>query len=219
MVVGLTTTYAIILWVLIPLMRGVLDTTLCDKVCQWLAAGWFSPIIPVSSTNKADYHDISEIMLKVLLNTITLTLMYTVGCSIDNGILLALCNFDTWIQSLVFFIVFVHHCLSFCPFSVNHCIVWFSLITYFSVNHCIVWSSLITSFSVNHCIVWSSLITSCSVNHCIVWSSLIAYFPVNHCIVWSSLITSFSVNHCIVWSSLITSLVSSNLSYRECTII
>jgi hypothetical protein len=52
-----------------------------------------------------------------------------------------------------------------------------------------------------------------------VWSSLIAYFPVNHCIVWSSLITSFSVNHCIVWSSLITSLVSSNLSYRECTII
>jgi len=24
--------------------RGVLDTTLCDKICQWLAAGWwFSP--------------------------------------------------------------------------------------------------------------------------------------------------------------------------------
>jgi hypothetical protein len=32
--------------------QGVLDTTLCDKVCQWLAAGhWFSP---VSSTNKTD---------------------------------------------------------------------------------------------------------------------------------------------------------------------
>ena len=30
--------------------RGVLDTTLCGKVCQWLATGlWFSP---VSSTNK-----------------------------------------------------------------------------------------------------------------------------------------------------------------------
>ena len=27
---------------------GVLDTTLCDKVCQWLAADlWFSPCIPV----------------------------------------------------------------------------------------------------------------------------------------------------------------------------
>jgi hypothetical protein len=23
----------------IPLRRGVLDTTLCDKVCQWLVAG------------------------------------------------------------------------------------------------------------------------------------------------------------------------------------
>jgi len=28
----------------ILLRRGVLDITLCDKVCQWLAAGvWFSP--------------------------------------------------------------------------------------------------------------------------------------------------------------------------------
>jgi hypothetical protein len=31
------------LCVRIPLRRGVLDTTLCNKVCQWLAAGsWFS---------------------------------------------------------------------------------------------------------------------------------------------------------------------------------
>jgi hypothetical protein len=38
------------LWVPILLRRGALDTTLCDKVCQWLAKGcWFSP---VSSTNK-----------------------------------------------------------------------------------------------------------------------------------------------------------------------
>ena len=50
----------------------VLDTTWCDKVCQWLAAGqWFSPGIPVSSTNKTDSHDITEILLKVALNTIT----------------------------------------------------------------------------------------------------------------------------------------------------
>jgi hypothetical protein len=35
--------------------RGVLDTTLCDKVCQWLSAGrWFSLDTPVSSTNKTD---------------------------------------------------------------------------------------------------------------------------------------------------------------------
>jgi hypothetical protein len=55
--------------------EGVLDTTLCDEVCQGLAAGrWFSPGTLVSSTNKTDHHDITEILLKVVLNTITLTL-------------------------------------------------------------------------------------------------------------------------------------------------
>ena len=52
-------------------VRGVLDTTFCDKVCQWLAAGlWFSAGPPVSSTNKTDPHNITEILLKVVLNTI-----------------------------------------------------------------------------------------------------------------------------------------------------
>jgi hypothetical protein len=55
--------------------RGVLDTTLCDKVCQSFAAGpWFSLGTLLSSTNKADRHDIAEILWKVVLNTITLTL-------------------------------------------------------------------------------------------------------------------------------------------------
>ena len=40
------------------------DTTLCDKVCQRLAAGrWFSLGTSVSSTNKTDRHDITEILL------------------------------------------------------------------------------------------------------------------------------------------------------------
>jgi len=34
---------------------------------------WFSPSTPVSATNKTDCHDITEILLKVALNTITLT--------------------------------------------------------------------------------------------------------------------------------------------------
>ena len=43
-----------------PPRRSVLDTTLCDKVCQWLTAGqWFSLGSPVSSTNKTDRHDIN----------------------------------------------------------------------------------------------------------------------------------------------------------------
>ena len=51
--------------------RGVLDITSCDKVCEWLATGrWFSP---VSSTSKTDHHDITEILLKVALNTISQT--------------------------------------------------------------------------------------------------------------------------------------------------
>ena len=37
------------------------------KFCQWLATGrWFSP---VSSSNNTDHHDITEILLKVVLNT------------------------------------------------------------------------------------------------------------------------------------------------------
>jgi hypothetical protein len=48
--------------------KGVLDTALCDKVCQSFAAGrWFFPLTPVSSTNKTYRHDITEILLKVAL--------------------------------------------------------------------------------------------------------------------------------------------------------
>ena len=65
------------LWVWISLRRGVLDTTVCDKIWQWLAVGrWFSPGTGVSSTNKTDRHDITEILLKVALNALTLTLTH-----------------------------------------------------------------------------------------------------------------------------------------------
>ena len=49
---------------------GVLDIALCDKVCT-----------PVSSTNKTDRHNIAEILLKVALNTISLTLIQSAGVS------------------------------------------------------------------------------------------------------------------------------------------
>jgi len=59
-----------------PSWLGVLDTTLCDKICQSLAAGrrFLSTGTPVSSTIKTDCHHITEILLKVALNAITLTL-------------------------------------------------------------------------------------------------------------------------------------------------
>ena len=44
-------------------------TPLCDTVCQWLATDrWFSLSPPISSTNKTDSHNITEILLKVELN-------------------------------------------------------------------------------------------------------------------------------------------------------
>ena len=59
----------LIMWVRISIRARY--TTLCDKVCQWLVTGrWFSPGPLVSSTNKTDRHDITEILLKVALNTI-----------------------------------------------------------------------------------------------------------------------------------------------------
>ena len=59
------------------LLPSELDTALCDKVCQWLMTGlWFSLVTMVSSINKTDCQDITEILLKVALNTITLTLIH-----------------------------------------------------------------------------------------------------------------------------------------------
>jgi hypothetical protein len=43
-------------------------TTLCDNVCQWLATGQaFCPGPPLSSTNKTDRHDITEILLRTII--------------------------------------------------------------------------------------------------------------------------------------------------------
>jgi hypothetical protein len=60
------------LWVRISIRARC--TTLCDKICQWLAtAVWISLGPPVSSTNKTERHDITEILLKVALKTIKQT--------------------------------------------------------------------------------------------------------------------------------------------------
>ena len=64
------------LWIRIPLSRSLLDASLCDQVCQLpVADRWFSPDTPISSTNKTDHHGITDILLKVALNTTTLTLL------------------------------------------------------------------------------------------------------------------------------------------------
>ena len=100
MVVGFTTTCAISAYYQISCefdprsWRCVLDTTLCDKVCQWLATGrWFSLGTLVSSTNKTDHHDITEILLKLALNTIN------INQSIFNLYYITVCNW-IWTSSL-----------------------------------------------------------------------------------------------------------------------
>jgi hypothetical protein len=51
----------------------VLDTTLCDKDCQWLVVSqWFFLGTLVSSTSKTDHHDITEILLNMVFTTVTL---------------------------------------------------------------------------------------------------------------------------------------------------
>ena len=45
---------------------------------SFIATGqWFSP---VSSTNKTDRHDVTDILLKLAFNTIILTLTYNISC-------------------------------------------------------------------------------------------------------------------------------------------
>jgi hypothetical protein len=46
---------------------GILDITLCDKVCQCPRVTWSSTL--VFSINKTDHHDITQIILKVVLST------------------------------------------------------------------------------------------------------------------------------------------------------
>ena len=132
------------LWVRIQL-RWVLDTTLCDKVCQWLATSlWFSPDI---STNKTDHHNITEILLKVEQN-MTLLLMYKHNAryTIDNIIIILAELFNTLWQYIYFTCLMVL-ALSVCPF---HSLSTYSVMSIFSLTWVVPtkgkWSILLNSF-------------------------------------------------------------------------
>jgi hypothetical protein len=65
-----------------PVHNGILNTTLCNKICQGLS--------PVSSTNKTDRHEIAEILLKVALNTTNLTQTFAIYGKITKMLINAL---------------------------------------------------------------------------------------------------------------------------------
>jgi len=60
-------------------------------VIMFVSGLWFSPGTPVSSTNKTDDHDITEILSKVELNTIHQTYFFNI--SICILILIFVCLF------------------------------------------------------------------------------------------------------------------------------
>ena len=66
-------------------------------VSDFAAGRWFSLGAPVSSTNKTDRHDITEILLKVALNTITLTIAHIS----KKRFIIALTDFTIYIQGVL----------------------------------------------------------------------------------------------------------------------
>ena len=71
----LNTGAVVVMIVWLDLQLPMQSVPITTNVDQWLATGqWFSPGTPVFSTNKTDCHDIAEILLKVVLNTINQTI-------------------------------------------------------------------------------------------------------------------------------------------------
>ena len=72
-------------------------------LCRWLQAGlWFSLGTPVSSINETDRHDISKILLKVAVNTITSTLNSMSSIYDKNKLTVSCTNFNYYWESKVY---------------------------------------------------------------------------------------------------------------------
>ena len=108
------------LWVLISIRAWC--TTLCDK-CQWLATGqWFSPGTLVSSTNKTDRHEITEILLKVASHFCYNLSYNQVSCE-DKNTYRSVIFFSYTGYSITYLLSeesFPWHQRSFCPWPTTH---------------------------------------------------------------------------------------------------
>ena len=81
----------------VPITTNFVSLNPAQARCTRYNIMWFSPGTMVSSTNKTGHHDITEILLKVALNTIILTLFYypyinLILLSCDNLLLTHICQ-------------------------------------------------------------------------------------------------------------------------------
>ena len=187
MVVGFT---PLNLWFRIPLRLGVLDTTLCDKVCQWLAAGrWFSPGTLVSPTNKTDRRDIAEILLKVALNSMT-TLYFTFYIWFVAVLWSPYSVYFTFYICIVVPLLCIFHILH----KICRCIV-VPLLYIFHILHMICWCIVVPLLCIFHIL---HLICRCIVVPLLyIFSSVLSYvdFHLSYCTIYLVQFTSVLCIH------------------------
>ena len=94
------------------LSSSVFDAALCDKVSQCSRSVVFLGT-SVSSTNKTDHHDITEILLQLMLNTITLLFSVKYVGLVDKKKVTKIKNFNEEIMiKLGLRILLVTQCVS-----------------------------------------------------------------------------------------------------------
>ena len=97
------------LWVWISIRARC--TTLCNKVCQWLATGlWFSPGTPVSSINKTNSYYITEILLKVALNTINQTYKINLCIAPIYTYHVSIVKKESFLNLKLLYLILLHRC-------------------------------------------------------------------------------------------------------------
>ena len=99
-------------------------------ISDLLQVGGFSPNSPVSSTNKTDHHDLTEILLKVALNITKQTKQSYIFFSTPLHITLLYIFFDPFTYNITLYFLFD-------PFTYNITLYFFFLIEVVHMNFAI----------------------------------------------------------------------------------
>ena len=96
LIIGNTTCLTLLFFIEVSSNPAQVRCTLCDKLCQLPATGTPSP-----STNKTDHHDITELLLKVALNTKNQSKPVTILISAHKPIPMTSCTYMMLIYTYV----------------------------------------------------------------------------------------------------------------------